>query len=95
MANEIDELNQQGLVQISEIDFYKSYIQDIRVINNENIEVDTCEVWSTKTYNRSNGEIVRVAEPRLLPQTITIQKLNQGWFITEVSFFESPAFCNE
>lgn len=95
MANEIDELNQQGLAQISEIDFYKSYIQDIRVINNENIEVDTCEVWSTKTYNRSNGEIVRVAEPRLLPQTITIQKLNQGWFITEVSFFEAPAFCNE
>lgn len=95
MANEIDELNQQGLVQISEIDFYKSYIQDIRVINNENIEVDTCEVWSTKTYNRSNSELVRVAEPRLLPQTITIQKLNQGWFITQVSFFEAPAFCNE
>jgi hypothetical protein len=95
MANEIDGLNQQGLVQISEIDFYKSYIQDIRVINNENIEVDTCEVWSTKTYNRTNGKLVRIAEPRLLPQTITIQKLNQGWFITQVEFFEAPAFCNE
>ena len=95
MANEIDGLNQQGLVQISEIDFYKSYIQDIRVINNENIEVDTCEVWSTKTYNRTNAELVRIAEPRLLPQTITIQKLNQGWFITQVEFFEAPAFCNE
>lgn len=95
MANEIDGLNQQGLVQISEIDFYKSYIQDIRVINNENIEVDTCEVWTTKTYNRSNGDLVRVAEATLLPQTVTIQKLNQGWFITKVNFFEAPSFCNE
>lgn len=95
MANEIDGLNQQGLVQISEIDFYKSYIQDIRVINNQNIEVDTCEVWTTKTYNRSNGELVRIAEATLLPQTITIQKINQGWFITKVNFFEAPSFCNE
>jgi hypothetical protein len=93
--SEIDGLNQQGLVQISEIDFYKSYIHDIRVIDNSNIEVDTCEVWSTKTYRRSDSELIQNIDPRLLPQTITIQKLNQGWFITKVNFFDAPAFCNE
>ena len=43
-------LNQQRLVQISEINLYKSKINDIRVIDNNNIEVDTCEVWSTNIY---------------------------------------------
>lgn len=95
LANEINGLNLQGFVQISEIDFYKSYIQDIRVIDNSNIEVDTCEVWSIATYNRSDSTLIRNAQPTLLPQTITIQKLNQGWFITQVNFFEAPSFCNE
>lgn len=92
--NEIASLNQQGLVQISEIDFYKSNIDDIRVISNTSIEVDTCEVWSTNIYDRSDGTLKQSIDPRLLPQTITIQKLDQGWFITNVNFFDAPAFCN-
>ena len=94
LESEISGLNQQGLVQISEIDYYQSQIKDIRVINNTNIEVDTCEVWSTNIYQRSNGILVQNTDPRLLPQTITIQKLDQGWFITNVNFFDAPAFCN-
>lgn len=94
LENEIAALNQQGLVQISEIDFYKSYINDIRLISNANIEVDTCEVWSTTVYRRSDGALRQSIDPRLLPQTITIQKLGQGWFITNVNFFSAPAFCN-
>lgn len=94
-SDEIDILKQQGLVQISEIDYYKSYIQEIRVINNANIEVDTCEVWSTKIYRSANGELMQTIQPRLLPQTITIQKLNQGWFITKVNFLDTPAFCTQ
>lgn len=94
LENEIAALNQQGLVQISEIDFYKSYINDIRLISNANIEVDTCEVWSTTVYRRSDGALRQSIDPRLLPQTITIQKLGQGWFITDVNFFSAPAFCN-
>ena len=31
------------MVSISEIDYYESYIDDIRVINNARLEVDTCE----------------------------------------------------
>ena len=95
MENEINSLNQQGLAQISEIDFYESYVADIRVINDTNLEVDTCEVWSTNIYQRSDGALVQSTDPRLLPQTITIQKLDQGWFITQVSFFDAPAFCNQ
>ncbi len=94
LESEIANLNQQGFVQISEIDFYKSNISDIRVINNSNIEVDTCEVWSTNIYRRSDGSLIQGTDPRLLPQTITIQKLDSGWFITNVNFFDAPAFCN-
>ena len=94
LESEIAGLNQQGLVQISEIDYYQSQINDIRVISNINIEVDTCEVWSTNIYQRSDGTLIQATDPRLLPQTITIQKLDSGWFITNVNFFDSPAFCN-
>ena len=94
MESEIANLNQQGFVQISEIDFYKSNIDDIRIISDTNIEVDTCEVWSTNIYQRSDGSLIQGTDPRLLPQTITIQKLNSGWFITNVNFFDAPAFCN-
>ena len=94
MKSEIANLNQQGFVQISEIDFYKSNINDIRIISDTNIEVDTCEVWSTNIYQRSDGSLIQGTDPRLLPQTITIQKLNSGWFITDVNFFDAPAFCN-
>ena len=93
LENEIASLNQQGIVQISEIDFYQSYINDIRVVSSTKIEVDTCEVWSTTIYRRSDGALIQSTDPRLLPQTISIQKLEQNWFITEVIFFDAPSFC--
>ncbi|MBI3167046.1 MAG: matrixin family metalloprotease [Chloroflexi bacterium] len=92
---EIDSLNQQGLVEIANIDYYKSYIDDIRIINNAQLEVDTCEVWSIQFYRRSDGMLVQSNDPRLLPQTITIQKIDNGWFITAVEFFDAPAFCKQ
>lgn len=93
LAASINSLNQQGLISISEIDYYESYINDIRVISNTQIEVDTCEVWTTNTYRQSDGELVQSTGPDLLPQTITIQQLDGGWFITAVEFFDAPAFC--
>ncbi len=95
LEDEIASLNQQGLVQISEIDYYQSYIDDIRVISQTKLEVDSCEVWSADTYRLSDGALVQSIEPRLLPQTITIQKLNNGWFITDVNFLSAPAFCDQ
>ncbi len=94
LESDIASLNQQGFAQISEMDFYKSYINDIRVRSNTSLEVDTCEVWSTNVYRRSDGALIKTTDPRLLPQTINIQKIDQGWFITEVIFLDAPAFCN-
>jgi len=91
---DIDSLNAQGLVSISEIDYYESYINDIRVLSESQIEVDTCEVWTTSTYQRADGQLISSDGPTLLPQTITIQKSDAGWFITVVKFFDAPSFCN-
>jgi hypothetical protein len=93
LAAQIDSLNQQGLISISEIDYYESYINDIRVISDTHLEVDTCEVWTTNIYRQSDGELAQSEGPALLPQTITIQQLDGGWFITAVEFFDAPAFC--
>ena len=94
LAAEINALNQQGLVSISEIDYYQSYINDIRVVNNSLIEVDTCEVWTTNTYRLSDSQLVDSQGPELLPQTITIEQLDGSWFITNVNFLDAPAFCS-
>lgn len=94
LSSDIASLNQQGLVSVSEIDYYQSYINDIRQINNSQIEVDTCEVWTTDTYQQSDGQLVDSTGPDLLPQTITIQQQNGSWFITNVNFLDAPAFCN-
>jgi hypothetical protein len=89
----INENNSQGIVQISELDFYESYIDDIRVINNDRLDVDTCETWSTATYRLSDGAFLGSEGPTLLPQTITIERLSDGWYITNVDFYDAPAFC--
>jgi hypothetical protein len=94
LSSDINSLNQQGLLSISEIDYYESYINDIRVINNTHLEVDTCEVWTTNTYNQADGQLVESQGPDLLPQTITIEQMNGSWFITNVNFFDAPAFCS-
>jgi hypothetical protein len=94
LNSDIASLQQQGYVSVSDIDYYQSYIKDIRQVNNSQIEVDTCEVWSTDTYQQSDGQLVDSTGPDLLPQTITIQQQNGNWFITDVQFFDAPAFCN-
>jgi len=93
LENNIASLNSQGFVQIAEIDYYASYISDIRVISDTHIEADTCEVWTTSIYRASDGGLIQTGGPTLLPQTITIQQLDAGWFITAVEFFDAPSFC--
>ena len=95
LASDIASLNQQGLVSVSEIDYYQSYINDIRVINDSQIDVDTCEVWTTSTYRQSDGQLVDSTDPTLLPQTITIQQQDGNWLITNVNFLDAPEFCNQ
>ena len=96
LEKNINELNDDGLVEIAKLDSYKSYIDDIRVISQTHIEVDTCEVWTTQLYRSANGLLYKTAGPELLPQTITIMHLENGWFITKVVFAKDvPAFCKE
>lgn len=95
LERNINQLKEDGLVQISEIDYYKSYLHDIRVLSNTHIEVDTCEVWTTQTYRLANGQLAAEDGPTLLPQTITLERLRSGWFITDVEFADAPAFCRE
>lgn len=95
LERNINQLKEDGLVQISEIDYYKSYLHDIRVRSNTHIEVDTCEVWTTQTYRLANSQLAAEDGPTLLPQTITLERLQGGWFITNVEFANAPAFCRE
>lgn len=93
LEKNIKELNDDGLIEVAKLDSYKSYIDDIRVISQTHIEVDTCEVWTTQLYRSANGLLSKTDGPTLLPQTITITRLEKGWFITNVKFFDAPAFC--
>jgi hypothetical protein len=94
LQDSVSSLNQQGLVSISEFDYYQSYINDIRVIDNTHLEVDTCEVWSDTTYRLSDSQPVDSTDPTLIPQTITIQEKGSNWLITSVQFYDAPAFCS-
>jgi hypothetical protein len=93
LESSVDGLNRQGLVQVAEVDYYQSYIDDIRVLAADHLQVDTCEVWSTALYQRSDGALVESRGPELLPQTLTLRRTGSGWAVTAVEFFDAPAFC--
>ncbi|MEW5941332.1 MAG: matrixin family metalloprotease [Chloroflexota bacterium] len=93
LERSIADLNAAGRVEIARIDYYQSYIHDIRQISDAKIEADTCEVWTTEIYRRSDGRLVSQDGPTLLPQTITMEKIGGSWFVTAVNFFDAPAFC--
>ena len=93
LESAIDSLRQRDQLEIAEIDYYQSYIDDIRVISSLEIEVDTCEVWTFEIYRQSDAALIDSQGPELIPQTITIRKLEAGWFITSVDFFDPPSFC--
>jgi hypothetical protein len=94
LEGSIASLNQQGLVSIAEFDYYQSYISDIQVIDDTTLQVDTCEVWTDTTYRVSDGQPIDSQGPYLLPQTITIRQQGPDWFITNVDFYDPPAFCS-
>ena len=93
LERNIAELNRQGRVEIARIDYYQSHINAIRMISGTKIEADTCEVWTVEIYSRADGALVSQDGPTLLPQTITLENLGNGWFVTAVEFFDAPAFC--
>ena len=88
----IDELNANGVVQYPAIDYRFSRYFDVRIIYPGRVEVDTCEVWRVDYYDFGGNYLA--GEPAALqPQTLVISFQDGGWYITEITFFEPPAFC--
>jgi hypothetical protein len=92
LQGEILDLNSRGLLMDPHFDYDNSYLNDIRVGQNH-IEVDSCEYWSSDYYDRLTGQLVGSDPSALVPQTITIEYLNENFYITAISFHTGQAFC--
>ena len=86
-------LADKGMYHVPQFDFTQDSTIEIRTLSESKIEVDRCEVWSGEYYNRADGTQIRKDGPELTPQTITIERLSPGWFITAVAFYDPPSFC--
>jgi serine/threonine-protein kinase len=89
----IDEQNRLGLYQVWEFDYQQSFIGEIRTVDVSQIEVDTCETWSSIVYRLDDGSQVSTTGPELLPQTMVIDTYPWGWTISQVTFYDPPHFC--
>ena len=92
--NAIAQLRANNMTMSPKFDPFKSKILDVRIVADNEIEVDTCEWWSRDIYHPSSRLPISSEKPQLVPQTITIKRLSEGWFITKVVFFDLPHFCN-
>lgn len=93
MESEIADLATNGVIIAKLFDENQSYTYDIRFIDDYTIEVDNCEVWSQEMYNLWDSILLGSDAPALYPQTITIEQFSDGWYITNVLFYETAAFC--
>jgi hypothetical protein len=93
IQDQILDLNTRGVLRSAYFDYENSYIRDIRVGQNNQIEVDSCEYWANDYYERSTGSLIGSDQWMLVPQTITIEYLNANFYITSVSFHTGQAFC--
>ena len=94
MENEINDLLNNGVIVAKLYDDTRSYIYDINFIDDYMIQVDSCEYWSQEYYSLNDSSLLGNEGPDLYPQTITIEQFTDGWYITNVTFYEPPAFCN-
>lgn len=79
---------------MAQFDYENSYIDDIRITQNNKIEVDSCEYWANDYYDRQTGTFIDSDPWELVPQTITIEQLNANFYITSIAFYTGQAFCN-
>ena len=93
MESEIAELLNNGVIVAKLYDESQSYIYDINFASDMRIEVDSCEIWSQELYSLWDSSFLGSEGPTLYPQTITIEQFSNGWYITDVVFYEAPAFC--
>ncbi|MCP4416427.1 MAG: hypothetical protein GY805_07385 [Chloroflexi bacterium] len=93
MESEIADLTNNGVIIAKLYDENQSYTYDVRFVNDYKIEVDNCEVWSQEAYSLSNSTLLESDSPALYPQTITIEQFTDGWYITDILFYETAVFC--
>jgi hypothetical protein len=93
IQSQIDDLNRQGLVQISTIDFANSYIVDVSKLSDNRYDVSTCEIWTTRWVRRADGSLVYFSGPELVPQRLTVAHIQDAWQVVDVEFYESAGFC--
>lgn len=93
VQGQINDLNNQGLAQLLAFDYRNSYITEARVINDNQVEVDICPLWRSRTFRRSDGALISDNGSVLQPQTVIMERMGQGLIPTNVQFHEGPAFC--
>lgn len=93
IESEINELLNQGALAAKMYDESRSYIYDINFVDDYRIEVDSCEIWSLEYYNLWDSSFLGSEGPNLYPQTIVIEQFTNGWYITDVIFYDELAFC--
>ena len=94
MQTEINDLLNDGVLVAKLYDVDLSYLYDINFVDDYRIEVDSCEVWSQEYYNLWDSSFLGSDAPELYPQTIVIEQFTDGWYITDIIFYDAPAFCN-
>ncbi len=93
IQRQIADLNSRGILLAARFDYDNSYIFDIRPVQNNRIEVDSCEYWANDYYDRQTGVLLGSDSWALVPQTIVIEYLNGDFYITSVAFYTGQAFC--
>ena len=86
-------LSARGLVHLPSFDFANSATIDVRTLSDSKIEADRCEIWSGEYRNAGDDSLASTEPADLVPQTITIELLAEGWFITQIAFHDAPSFC--
>ena len=85
-------MKKEYMVYDAFFDAGRSYTREIRLVSGAKIEVDRCEVWFGKVHNRDYYKS-RTIPADWSPQTMTIERLDAGWFVTEIEHYDSPHFC--
>lgn len=93
LEHDIATLATQGLVQLAYFDGPNSSIRNITIVDDATITVDTCEFWSSTYYRLSDHGVQHTRPPELLPQTITLEHIDNAWLITHVEHYSAPHFC--
>ena len=93
VLNNLQKFASQCVYYVPTSDFPASATVDIRLLSDAKVEADRCECWSGAYYTIEDDRLVRTERRELLAQTITMQNLPNGWFITQILFHNAPAFC--